>query len=578
MKAFIHYLKKSSFFLILVFTLLGGFFRFYNLNWGAPYYFHPDERNIMGSITQLRFPDQMNPNFFAYGSVPIYTIYFLGVFVNVINTCVTGSLCPVLPLIAGHWNEPSIWNSINAVSFENAIIIARSISALFSILLIPLLYIIAKKIHSKKAGILAAFFTFTSIGFIQFAHFATFEMWLTFFSVILTWYAIKVSEENKIPDVLLMGVGLGILMGIKVSSLAIIPLPIIAILYGCIKEISYYHEKRNILKTLLLFIVSSLSVLMLASIMFLITNPFSLLDTKAFKDSLTYETNVATGSLPVFYTQSFFDSTPVIYQFEHIYPFLLNPLTTILFFPCFTFFFIKMKFEKKVSYLLILCMFFLLFLPQAFLFVKWTRYMLPTLPFIYLIISTILSDIIERAHKTRFLPYIQFTSSLIISVSLLYATAYFLTVYFQGDTRIKAAEWLQQNTTANQTAISETFDPGSIVFTNVFSKKIFCNFYDLEHEALPCEGLSVSEALERSTYILLPSERIMQSRLHNPKRFTKGYNFYHSLLSDKAHYYLVYKTPCDIFCRITYFGDPLSLYEQTAFVFDRPTIYIFQKL
>ena len=68
-------------FLILL-TIIGAFLRFYNLNWGAPYYFHPDERNIASSVTQLHFPDQINPHFFAYGSLPIYAIYGTGVIVN----------------------------------------------------------------------------------------------------------------------------------------------------------------------------------------------------------------------------------------------------------------------------------------------------------------------------------------------------------------------------------------------------------------------------------------------------------------------------------------------------------------
>ena len=53
------------------------FFVFYNLNWGAPFYFHPDERNIASSIVQLKFPDNLNPNFFAYGAFPIYLIFIL---------------------------------------------------------------------------------------------------------------------------------------------------------------------------------------------------------------------------------------------------------------------------------------------------------------------------------------------------------------------------------------------------------------------------------------------------------------------------------------------------------------------
>src|SRR5436189_5461818 len=77
-------IKKKLLFIFLL-TIVGAIFHFYNLNWGAPFYFHPDERNIAISVSQLEFPQQMNPHFFAYGSLPIYIIFFTGVVYNLVN-------------------------------------------------------------------------------------------------------------------------------------------------------------------------------------------------------------------------------------------------------------------------------------------------------------------------------------------------------------------------------------------------------------------------------------------------------------------------------------------------------------
>lgn len=44
-------------------------FSIYNTNWGNPYYFHPDERNIASSVSQLRYSEQMNPYY------PMYIVY-----------------------------------------------------------------------------------------------------------------------------------------------------------------------------------------------------------------------------------------------------------------------------------------------------------------------------------------------------------------------------------------------------------------------------------------------------------------------------------------------------------------------
>ena len=104
--------------LLLVLIFIGALLRLYNLNWGAPFYFHPDERNIAAAISQLRFPEQMNPHFFAYGSLPIYVIYFTGYITNFLLQFVYREAIPLSP------------------TFDQAIIISRVYSALFSVALI----------------------------------------------------------------------------------------------------------------------------------------------------------------------------------------------------------------------------------------------------------------------------------------------------------------------------------------------------------------------------------------------------------------------------------------------------------
>src|SRR5438128_7317480 len=116
--------KHQVFLLVLLLTLGGGVLRFYNLNWGATLYFHPDERNIASSVSQLVFPTQLNPHFFAYGSLPIYVIFYTG-------------------LLLHHF-------AVAKISFADAIVISRSYSALFSVLLIPFLFLIWKQIVDDR--------------------------------------------------------------------------------------------------------------------------------------------------------------------------------------------------------------------------------------------------------------------------------------------------------------------------------------------------------------------------------------------------------------------------------------------
>lgn len=542
--------QYSTIIILICLIAIGAFFRFYNLNWGAPYYFHPDERNIASSVSRLQFPDQMNPHFFAYGSLPIYTIYFTGLLYNFFSTChVSLVTC--------------------SVSFEQAIVISRIFSAVFSLALLPLLYLLGKKMKDQMTGIIAVLLGAVSVGFIQFAHFGTFELWLTFFSALLIYIYLRLNQEMKTKYIVVAGLVFGILLSIKVSSLALIPLPFIALFLPNIHHARPDAAKR--LKRSLLFIAIS-------GVVYFLTNPFVLLDFPAFRHSMNYESSVALGTLPVFYTGEFYNTIPVLYQFLHIYPFLLNPLLTILFILAFVYvLFLEYK-TKHPAYLLLVTCYLLLFLSQAFLFVKWTRYMGPTLPFVYLILALSITDILQlvtKKYQVSSIKYIVF--SFLITISAIFALAYVITAFVQTDTRIAASIWAKQHIPSQAKILSESYDLGIVPFNADFPNISLFNFYDLDSPALEGTYRQLTEALRTNEYIILPSQRIYQTRSSNAGKFPSGNRFYTMLLSNQLGFTKIYETPCDIFCKITYLNNPIFSFEQTASVFDRPTVYIFQK-
>jgi 4-amino-4-deoxy-L-arabinose transferase-like glycosyltransferase len=533
--------KNKDLILVLLLTLAGAFLHFYNINWGSPFYFHPDERNIASAVSQLKFPEQMNPHFFAYGSLPIYTIYFTGIIANFFPA----------PQSLGHVVSPF------TVSFDQAILISRFFSALFATLLIPILFVIGKKLKDKQTGLLAAFLATTSVGFIQFSHFGTFEMWLTFFSVLLFWLCF---QKPNIKTVLFLGSVFGILVATKVSALALIILPSVALLFrGKVSHIKYFF----------LFLIITAAI-------YAFSNPYVFSDTKSFESSIRYETNVALGTLPVFYTGEFINTIPVLFQLQNVYPFLLNPFIALIFIPSFFYILYKSIKTKNFFFLLLLSYFLILLVSQAFVFVKWTRYMIPTLPFMYLMIAVTLSDITTANYSTMKFPH-SLPMKIIFFICSLFSLSYFTTAFAQPDTRTTAQEFAKNNIPQNSHILSEVYDLGIVPFNNSFNNIELFNFYDLD-SGNPTLASELSTKLANANYIILPSQRLLKIRLNNPEHFPNGNHFYESLLHDKLGYTLIYKTPCDIFCSITYWGDPIFRYEETTNVFDRPTVYIFKKI
>lgn len=64
--------RKSILLALIALVLLGGAFRFYNLNWDHYHSFHPDERNILGQTAGIQATDGYRVKFFAYGQLPVY--------------------------------------------------------------------------------------------------------------------------------------------------------------------------------------------------------------------------------------------------------------------------------------------------------------------------------------------------------------------------------------------------------------------------------------------------------------------------------------------------------------------------
>lgn len=550
-------LKKKTFFLFIILITLSSFLRFYNLNWGAPFYFHPDERNIASSVSQLKFPAQMNPHFFAYGSLPIYTIYFARVIFNIISQLPTPN------------------SQLFSVSFEQAILISRFFSAIFSVALIPLLFFIGKKIGGNKVAFMAAALSALSTGYIQFAHFGTFEMWLTILSVFLFLCTFYMLQRPTSIMIFLGAIIFGISIAAKISQLVLLPLPIFALALSQL----YPLRKEHLFRRLIIFVRQSMLFVSLSLVIFFITNPFVILDYPSFAGSMKYESEVVLGTMRVFYTGEFVSSIPVVFQFLHIYPFLINPFLAILFIP--SFFYVlshAIKYKKKTRLFLIFY-FLTLFLSQAFLYAKWTRYMMPTLPFIYLICSIAFTDLLGFISKRYKLSIISYSLLvLLIGVSFLFSISYFITAFIYEDTRSAAKNFAKQNIPPNASILSEVYDLGITPFNDSFYNITLYNFYDLDNNSAQYTPATLSDQLTASDYIILPSQRILKTGMQEVKKYPRAHIFYSSLLRQENGFQKTYETPCDLFCKITYLNNPIYSFEETVSVFDRPTVMIFKKM
>jgi ribosomal protein S19 len=148
-------------------------------------------------------------------------------------------------------------------------------------------------------------------------------------------------------------------------------------------------------------------------------------------------------------------------------------------------------------------------------------------------------------------------------------------VYYQKDSRIAAADWARQHIASDAAVISEVYDIGIVPFNPFLNHITLINFYDLDTNR--SEQINLQTVEKNASYFIAPSQRLIKTRLQNMHTFPKGHMFYTKLYAGKT-YKNIYVTPCDIFCKIIYIGNPLGGLEETTSVFDRPTVTIFKKI
>lgn len=514
------YLKNPRLILILI-ILLGAFLRFYKLDWGEGLYAHPDEYHIAISVNQLSFPNQMHPHFFSYGTVIIYLIYFTKLlFANV-----------------------------------SPFLIGRFYSALLSTLTIVTVYFIGKLIFEKKYALLAAFLVAITPGLIQQAHFATPESALTFFICSTLLFLLFFIKTLRLKYLLLSSIFLGLGVGTKIIAALFLPVIFLGIL------IKFWNEPLKFSLYLLISILASL-------IIFTVTSPYVFLDYKAWRSSFNYEDSVARGTSIVFYTRQFINTIPVLFQFEKIFPYALGP---ILFFGTlgiiFSFFRIIKKIE--VTLFIILLSFFAIFLPNVFLFAKWTRFIAPTFPFFSILAIFFLSSIPSKFQTFKTI----LTTILLISTGIW--SLMFFSIYIKPDVRISADRWIKLNLPLDATYLVEGGNTVDLPLSA--SQKISLDFYNLENDKNTKE--KISEALNKSDYFIIQSRRVFLNHQRLSNLFPKTARFYNALFNGTLGFEEIkeiHSFPSIPIPGLTIeFPDEEA--EETWSVFDHPVIRIFQK-
>lgn len=557
---------------LIILLLLGLFLytRFVGLDWGLPYPMHPDERNMSAALQDLDCPrgstiqECFNPHFFAYGQFPLYLGY---------------GLVKGWHLIKGITSAP--------ISFIEATLALRFIAAMASLLnlyfLVRIVHVVREKKHIDVASTVVTMllFTFTPYA-VQFSHFGTTESLLMALYTGIVYYSLRMIESRKSDRALYLAALLtGIAIASKVSSILFMTMPVIAIINA--------KDNAKVLSVGMFLIFSAMAAAYFS--------PHNLISYGEFRSALTYELGIGQGTIVAFYNRQFDHTIPVLFHITRIFPYVLGLVQLVLFLAGMLF----LPYNKKFNVLRI--SFFFFFLPSAFLYAKWTRFIAPVMPIMTVFVAVGFLSIVQKLRiKVLYLGLI-----LLILPGIAYVS-----IYTTDDVRFKASEWIKTHMPDGSKVLSETANVVDVPL--VYKPGMTMPNYDIASFDLYHidSDESLAESLKRLTsvadYIFIPSRRIyanntcyrfMDGTVYNTGRtmLLQGYtkdtcqhlsatyplinDYYDKLFTGQLPFIKVAEITS--YPRISLFGKTLyeirdENAEETWTVFDHPVIRIYKRI
>jgi len=536
---------------LVAILVVAAFFRFSGLDWDRGYLFHPDERKILLVASEIRLPSSvpeffssdspLNPKFFAYGSFPIYLLKALSVFAPAVKYTVP-------------------WSDSNLVGLA---LLGRALSGLFDLGTAALTFLLARRLYSARVGWVAAACMAVTVLHIQLSHFYAVDTLLAFFVVATVFFAARFAETAKRGDAILMGVAFGLAMATKISAAPLVAPMVFAVVHvSCHPELRSGEGSRSGANEMLRFAqhdrLKRVCHTWLARIwdtrralagifgvalgVFILTQPYALLDPIRYFGQIGTESLVARGWLDYPYTRQFADGLPFIYQIVQSSIWGLSLPLGVLAWGGAAFFVWQWWRRRDWQSGLVLSWALVYFLIVGGQYAKYPRYLLPLVPFLFLMAGAAFKHYVSR--NTQHVLRIACSIGLLVILlsAFLYSLA-FSSIYSREHPWLQISNWIYQNVPAGSAVAVEHWDdllPLAIRATGANRNPTEYRvqtlpMYDADDAA---KVQTLADGLAGSDYIVLASPRLYATIARLPQRYPISSRYYRLLFGGQLGFEL----------------------------------------
>jgi 4-amino-4-deoxy-L-arabinose transferase-like glycosyltransferase len=401
--------------LLVLIVAAGAAVRFYNLGWGAPYYhFHIDEHFVFLGGLELRrdfFAAADSPKFFMYSPLPMYIL------IGVVEL------------------YERISHPLNLALKEDGIrfmLLGRSISAALGTATIPLVYLVARRVSGRTAGLLAAILTAAGVLHLRDSHFFSVDVSLTFFSILAWLLMIEVAVTGATRAYVATGAAIGAALLCKYSAAFLLPLALVAHLCAPGRP-ARAAPWRAWVRWLWTGAIPGL----VAGAMFLLLDPLVLLEFNRFRvDVQKLVIAPMSGPQIAIWAAHFTDIQPRLFWFTNILWWGLGPA-----FEIWALMGIGWLCWRRDRVALMAAAFpIVYYIVAGRTALPFARYGVPLVPALAVVAGAFSADLLARPGWRRVGAA---ATAVVVGATVLYAAAY-MNIYIKPDSRLAASEYLRR--------------------------------------------------------------------------------------------------------------------------------------
>lgn len=527
-------------FILLVALLL----RLYGLQWDSGFHLHPDERMLLFVADRIQFFHNLDPNFFNYGSLPIYLLKGIS---QLIDTLFSTTISNYLGMLY----------------------VGRYLSILFDVITVFLIYKTTRLLgNDERTAFFASFIYAIAIFPIQNAHFFTVDTLLTCLSTLFIYQLLLFFKHHSWKLLTTIGITFAAMMATKITAIVFLPVVLLLIILR-----AWSHWKKIIIH---LFIFN-LSLL----ISYFIFMPYAFLDYKRFISDTLLQTSMAKNPYQFPYTLQFVDTIPYWHYLKQVFIWGWGPFISILSLVGLVYFvlnIVKKYSRSKLILFVFLACYLWYFIIIGVSAVKFMRYLLPLYPFFAIMAGYGLTAI----KKTK-LKIIRLVIVFLLSGGIIWSLM-FVNIYSDNNTRINASQWILNNIPTGSSLAVEYWDDYLPLYKNETYRFQELHLYDQPDDSYKWEKIETQ--LKQSDYIIIASNRLYApiQKLNDCSKYKVCFpiasDYYKKLLNNELPFKKI-KEFSD-YPSITIGKWKLELNDDTAeesfTVYDHPKIMIFKKI